>query len=834
MRLRLLLLASAALLPAAAPAPAGGTEGAAITNPYYDTTEWKVWRDDPTPVPGIANVEGKEKKEKIVERTIQPPPAGTRLFPVPLGKRAGALVALWKPAAGSTHFAGCWDDVYTSWSGLHGYVRNRWMAPGGTKIEGVKEQIIHFVGAKARHTQELGVNFIHKSTTGMGHTIVNDVQPGTAERYEKLYFGSALLTAPAHISFSEDFEAQTKDLYLGLNPTILNSVGSSNSETMAITKMIIAGAYLDPELKALLKRQGLYASTMLYLWKAALPFDVPFDHELKQRIAYKAVGNRHTYPEKYGAAGINRGDRCLVFHQYDDAAHVRNMIALATALDGPLPEALVTLEKLEGGTKRYDLKKSISVVQEAGDTVVLTVSAGESYDLRDRALQYRWTVLYGNRATTVQVNDAGDGAVITVPWDDTLPEGRTVIQLTANNGTTDGNPAMISVFRKKLEALPPSGGGYKDYVYDMTHVNRRPVVTGAQDQMVRPRRTLTVELNAVDPDGRPVRWYKRAGDPGELDGNLFTWKVPRRMPPGAHPVSFIASDGTAGNSYAGRTVNFHVGAPKSMPRVTADKAWGTAPLTVKCTTRGSVANQPFGWEVYPAAGKHKAKPFKKQRQGGAFAHMIKDPVSVTVAGAGPGNYSVSFIIKGTVAKEIFYKLSEDGEFKSTGFMAQKNPMTGQPYPQMYIVTRKIKPGENKVWVKYKNAKDEMVGPFEKKVVVKTAKAAAADSFVRYVWKLPQMRRVGYMYLRGRTMVTFVFANQPGKFKYVKYSVDSQRLNRTAIRNGRGKPMVRLRLRPGRHTLYAQFQLVSGWKSPLLRYKLNVTRKRGMKWAYPDE
>ncbi|MHC5021890.1 MAG: hypothetical protein ACYTGX_17635, partial [Planctomycetota bacterium] len=410
------------------PKPAEGAKpakGAAITNPYFATTEWKVWRDDPAPVPDIQNVTGKEKKEKVVTVTIQPPPPGKRLFPVALGRKAGALIALWKPAAGHKQFAGCWDDVYTSWSGLHGYVRNRWMAPGGTTIDGVKEQIIHFVGAKARHTQQLGVNFVHKSTTGMGHTIVNDVQKGTAEQFEKLYFGSTLLTAPAHISFSEDFDGQTKDLYLGLNPTIFNSVGSSNSETMAITKMIIAGAYLQPDLKALLKRQGLYASTMLYLWKAALPFDVPFDHELKQRIAYKAVGDRHAYPEKYGAAGINRGDRCLHYHQYDDAEHMRRMIALATALDAPLPEALCTLEKLEGGTQRYALKKSICVVQEAGQTVTLHVGANASYHLAGRPLRFRWTVLYGNRATTVAPSDDGQSAVITVPWDDTLPEGRT-------------------------------------------------------------------------------------------------------------------------------------------------------------------------------------------------------------------------------------------------------------------------------------------------------------------------------------------------------------------------------------------------------------------------
>jgi hypothetical protein len=626
MRSRFILFAvSLSLVGIVAPAPAGGSEGAAIRNPYYEKTEWKVWRDDATPVPDIQNVTGKEKKEQIVTVTVQPPSAATRLYPMVLGRKASAI-AVWQPSKTSKRFAGCWDDVYTSWSGLHGYVRNRWMAPDGTKIDGVRDQIIHFVGAKERHTHKLGVNFVHKSTTGMGHTIVNDVQKGTAESYEKLYFGSTLLTSPCHISFSEDFEGQTKDLYLGLNPTIFNSIGSSNSETMAITKMIIAGAYLDPALKALIKRQGLYASTMLFLWKAALPFDVPFDHELKQRIGYKAVGNRHTYPEKYGAAGINRGDRCLVYHQYDDAAHVRNMIALASELDGPLPEAICTLDTLEGGTNRYDLKKSICVVQEAGQNVTLTVSAAKSYDLRDRPLHYRWTVLYGNRATTVTVGEKGDSAVIRVPWDDTLPEGRTVIALTANNGATDGNPAMISVFRKKLADLPPSGGGYKDYVYDMTHVNRRPVVTGLSDQVVRPGKTITLELGAVDPEGQPVRWYKRPGQPGELDGNVFTWKVPRRMPPGAHTVSFIASDGTAGNSYAGRTVSFHVGAPKTMPRVTVDQAWGAAPLKVKCTTKGSVApGGAFGWEVYKAADKHKAKPFKEQKQGGAFAHTFTEP-----------------------------------------------------------------------------------------------------------------------------------------------------------------------------------------------------------------
>ena len=53
-------------------------------------------------------------------------------------------------------------------------------------------------------------------------------------------------------------------------PTFFNSIGSSGSETAAITKLMIVGGYLPPATKLALKRNGLYPSALLYLFMVEL------------------------------------------------------------------------------------------------------------------------------------------------------------------------------------------------------------------------------------------------------------------------------------------------------------------------------------------------------------------------------------------------------------------------------------------------------------------------------------------------------------------------------------------------------------------------------------
>jgi hypothetical protein len=630
-----------------------------ILNPYFHDAEWRVWRDDQTPIPDVKSEVRVDKKEKVVPVELAALELAKRMYPVPppeAGAEGPYVVYQTSPKA-SLLYAGIWDDVYASWSNLHGYVRTKWMGPDGSQVA-IRDQIIDFVNVEKHKVVELGVNFLHQSTTGMAHTITNGYIVEMTTSYEKIYFGDCLVTSPAHSSITDLQDDRSADLYIAHVPTLFNSVGSSNSETMAITKMIIAGGYLPPATKLLLKRNGLYPAAMLYLWKASLPYDQPYDHELRHRVAYKSVGNRESYPEKYSAAGINKGDKSLPYHQYDDLAHMKNMIDLARSMDVAMPEAIFNVENKGAGTLRYALKKAAVVIQEKDQDVEVQVSTAGCYDLQGLPLKTRWKLLYGNKETTVEVDpDDPTQFTIRVPWDDALPEGRTAIAFIANNGRFDSNPAILTVYRKKSD-LPPNGGGYGDYKFPLTFSNQRPVLLDLQDQAVRPGKELRIELRAIDPEGFPISYYKRAGEIGELDGNIFVWKCPRKEPEGGRTVTIIASDGTSGNSYAGKQVSIYVGKPKWMAQITADKLTGPAPLKVKFTGKASAGRNSktkFGWEVRAANSKEKAKEFKDLEIKREFVHTFEEPglytVEMTMKGSETDSETVQvWVTDGKVAK----------------------------------------------------------------------------------------------------------------------------------------------------------------------------------------
>lgn len=585
----------------------------AIVNPYFEKTSWKVWRDDESPVKGVVSMQHKDKKKVAVQIDLTAPRKDKRIYPV-LPKKPGDPLVQYQPSATpSQQFAGIWDDVYSSWSGLHGYVRSNWRGVDGSRVA-IRDQIIHFVDARKREMTRCGVNFIHQSTTGMAHTITNGYNLRMTQTYERLYFADLLVCSPAHASFGDQDIERSTDLYIAHSPTLFNSVGSSNSETMAITKMILAGGYLPPKTKLLLKRNGLYPAAMLYVWKAALPYDVPYDHELRHRVCYKSVGNRYTYPEKYSAAGINRGDRALPFHQYDDLEHMRRMIAITRAMDVALPEACFEVLDVEGGTKRYALYKAATIIQEKGEEVKVRLSTNKSYDIQGLPITLRWKLLYGNKKLRLETTDKDGEYLVTIPWDDALPEGRTVLALIANNGRFDSNPALLTIYRKKTR-IPPNGGGYGDYKFDMKAGNRRPVLLGLQDHWVKPGKTVEIPLKAIDPEGFSVVFYKRAGEVGEIQGHTWSWKCPRKESPGSKTVTILGSDGTSGNSYAGQQIQIHVGKPKLLAQISADKLAGKAPLRVHFTARKSIlphGKTHYSWDVRKPAPispkKKKAKP----------------------------------------------------------------------------------------------------------------------------------------------------------------------------------------------------------------------------------
>jgi len=631
-RTREKLLALGAIQPQ--PKPEDLPDGPPIHNPYYKNVKWRVWRDDPTPIKNVRSMirVGKEKKATTI--TLAPTPVTKRIYPD--GPLKEGKPIRWKTlATPSKRFSGVWDDVYASWSGLHGYVRPVYQTTDTSSVhlrpKGL-DHIMHFVELrKTSDLQRCGINFVHQSTTGMSHTITNGYNPQMAELYEKIYFSDCLVTSPAHASYTEEWSDRTKDMLLALVPTLFNSVGSSNSETLAITKLMVVGGYLPPASKLTLKRNGLYPAALLYMWKAALPFEVPSGHELRHRVAYRALGRNAQHKGKYGHAGSERGNLSLEYHRYDEIAHMRNMIDMAQSMSVLPPEAILDEVEVDGGKTVYLLKKTALILQEPDEEITIKLSTAKCYDLQNRPLTMRFKLLYGNHKVTCEPGESAGAWVIKVPNDLTLPEGRTAIALIANNGVHDSNPAIINVYRKRTD-LPPSGDGRGGYNYNSPHANRRPVLLGLQDQVVKAGRTVRIALDAIDPERQPLRFFKRAGEPGEIEGNLYTLKVPRKKGARSFSATIIVSDSSAGNSYTAKRVEFHI-APKVHAHIETTTLIGVAPFLFTASSKGSLPKKGMqrGWEFYRPTPKRKPTDFKKLTHEAKVTHTFDKPGLYKVA-----------------------------------------------------------------------------------------------------------------------------------------------------------------------------------------------------------
>ena len=77
--------------------------------------------------------------------------------------------------------------------------------------------------AAAQWVLPTGCNFVHQSTTGMGHDLANGYSAQRTRAFEMLYYSDCLVTAPAHASYTDWAADYTQDLYMGHVPTFFNS-----------------------------------------------------------------------------------------------------------------------------------------------------------------------------------------------------------------------------------------------------------------------------------------------------------------------------------------------------------------------------------------------------------------------------------------------------------------------------------------------------------------------------------------------------------------------------------------------------------------------------------
>ena len=510
-------------------------------NPYYTQTEWVVW-------------ESKGRQTKDLPADFEIAKRSKRLFPV---------VGKWLEFGSKANDrAGFWDDIHVSQDNFHARLPKNWKFKDSPIVDlsnatSLKRPYFGFQIEKGKlispaldELKKIGASFTSQSTTGLGHDIAN--HPAHSLVTESgFYFANTLRCGPAHSSFIERSETSTIDAYEALNPSFFNSIGSSGSETWAIAKMMIAGSYLKRDLKQSIKEHGIYPATMLYIWKAGLPYEVEYENELRHRVAYYSKGDFSNY------TASNRGDFNFWGHAYDEEQHLRNMIKIATELEAAPPISILSKVTVKTGEAVYATRTAVLARQPKDSDVEISFSTSDSYDLASLPLKIEVSLLNGNPDTKIE--DLGDGKYrVVVPYNAKLPKGRTSVLIVASNGESKSNPAVINVFNQ--------GAG----------TNKRPTLVRLPQQVVLPGEEISFDLKANDPEGFPVKFYRPAGEVGNIENGQFKWTATK---PGVYPVTLIASDSTTGSGLS--SFRSQITVQNSVAEIVADQVAGEALFSVK-------------------------------------------------------------------------------------------------------------------------------------------------------------------------------------------------------------------------------------------------------------
>ena len=536
-----------------------------ISNPYYANPTWKLWATDTTPVTdGTLVTPG---QVGIMSTTNL-----TNMFYPDDIVTPGKYLEYRKIDWGGRKYAGFWDDVYFSVDQNSGDTQPHSWLPGGYYGDVTGLNTIWFGsdwcfrGYKGNIQGDpgidgFGVNFTSQSTTMMGHDIANsgsNSQYGTTGLEQSWYFKNCLRGGVAHISYVEDKPTQMDDYFKALAPCYYDSLGSSGTEVKGLLKMILTGSYFQKTFKPELKRQGIYIATLLYIFKACLPYDAPYDSEVRHRVCYASDGGYVPPVNAYARE----------YHLYNDSAHLAAMIAMAKNMTVAPPISLIREVATLVGTKTYFNKTCALYEYGLNQGVQVRVSVSDSYDIAGRPLTFKVTKICGGTPQTTIVDEGGGNYLVTQPFYAGLPNCRTSILFIANNGIYDSNPAVLNLYY--------SGG---------SAVNQRPIYTGEQNKTVSPGGTVTYNLSASDPEGFQCSIYKKTQDLGTISGNTWTWTCPTSISLGAKLVPLLISDGTTGvNStyltvnvgYSGSTTSDEFALLKSFPNPVNLTTGGTA------------------------------------------------------------------------------------------------------------------------------------------------------------------------------------------------------------------------------------------------------------------
>lgn len=140
---------------------------------------------------------------------------------------------------------------------------------------------------------------------------------------------------------------------------------------------------------------------------------------------------------------------------------------------------------------------------------------------------------------------------------------------------------------------------------------------------------------------------------------------------------------------------------------------------------------------------------------------------------------IDFKIADTIhVKEVFYKMEENDEFESLGFLDSRNPDTGEPLPRMQVTGLKLEHGNYPIWVKYLDIKNTEYGPFKlefdtKKTLINNSKEALNNNKEWLRFSDPKDS------MPGRHIISFErLTIHRHVLKDINYSLDNENLDKS--------------------------------------------------------
>ncbi|MFZ1218920.1 MAG: DUF4062 domain-containing protein [Chthoniobacterales bacterium] len=154
-------------------------------------------------------------------------------------------------------------------------------------------------------------------------------------------------------------------------------------------------------------------------------------------------------------------------------------------------------------------------------------------------------------------------------------------------------------------------------------------------------------------------------------------------------------------------------------------------------------------------------------------NVLENPVTFMVQEARDG-WDIILQLADWRAKEVFYRLDGQGDFKSTGFLANKNPQTGTDMIDSRVHLKNLAPGEHAMEVKYLDRTDKSNGPYSFKfstvnarlTVAKTALNAEKPAWVLFIPGPPR-----------RLCFTILLMYRPA-IREIRYSLGNDALDQT--------------------------------------------------------